>query len=117
MAMAGCYNFPIKQCSTDADCQSSYCCLPGTNICKSGDFQTAQYCFHHDMCSNGEMCDGTGQCRHGYILYPNTLNCSMEAQVFSELRGETGRATFFSHYLDGSSPWENVPAWLELVPL
>lgn len=107
---SGCSDYPIKECSTDSDCPSNYYCLPEASVCMSNDFKTAQYCYRHDMCSKGEMCDGTGQCSPGYIVYLNTLNTSMEAQVFSELCDES---TSFSYATDGSSPWENVPDWLE----
>ena len=104
----GCSDFAIKECVTTSDCPSGYICL-GT-VCISDDFANGQHCHRHDMCPLDHMCDGTGVCSQGYIVYLNNLNSPIEAPVFSEQCDDTASVTY---YTDGSSPWEYVPDWLE----
>ena len=76
----------------------------------SDDFLSADFCYRHKMCLDGQMCDGTGKCSDGYLVFVNTLSSSMEAQVFSEQCDETSSYPYFT---DGSFPWKYLLDWLQ----
>ena len=40
----------------------------------SDDFLSADFCYRHKMCLDGQMCDGTGKCSDGYLVFMNTLS-------------------------------------------
>ena len=109
----GCSDYELKECSSDLDCPSSqFYCLTTAKLCMHNDFRLAAngHCYRHDQCLGDMMCDGTGTCVPGSIVYLNTLNGSIETTVFSELCDEV---TSNSYPTDGSSPWEYVSDWLE----
>lgn len=105
----GCSDYAIKECSTSADCPLNYNCLTSARVCMSDDFLSLQHCYRHDMCPEGFLCSGVGQCVQGYVVVLNALNDTMEVPVFSE---QCDESTSNSYATDGSSPWEYVPDWL-----
>ena len=105
---AGCSDYAIKECASNTDCPAGYYCFG--SVCLNNDFATGSHCYRHDMCPLDRMCDGTGVCTDGYIIYLNNLDSPIEAPVFSEQCDDVGSDTY---YTDGSSPWEYVPDWLE----
>ena len=108
-----CSDFAVTECNgTTAVCPSGYFCLEEANICISDDFKAEimSRCYRHDMCPPGLMCDGTGRCVPGSIVYLNTLYEPMEAAVFAEECDEVNSDTYLT---DGASPWEYVPDWLQ----
>jgi hypothetical protein len=106
---AECSDYAIKECSSDTDCPSEFYCIQSAKICMSLDFKQVERCYRHDSCNDGMMCSGEGLCVDGYIYYLNSLNDTVEVDVYSE---QCDGDTSSEYYTDGSSPWEYVPDWL-----
>ena len=105
-----CSDFALTECVSDKNCPSSFFCLLPSGVCMHQDFKGGIRCTSHGMCPNGMMCDGTGRCAQGYIVYLNKITDSVEASVFAEKCDDLFSDTY---YTDGASPWEYVPDWLK----